>query len=268
MLGRLHWELALWYYRIVQASRSPLAVLEALYHACRSAECSLEYDVGDNRSTACSRLDWASTVLRLHQFVIQTIGYSRGSCRKLQYIRSRLCPRCIAASKKEIAARRDRKEIANAVVRLQVGCTEVMRAIAREVGEVAKAYERHKEIRMYFVSNDLEHGAKANEKALAERCLAPAFPFNGAIEWVRWWKWNGMLGMASRSYDRALRALLRAIECAGHRDPVSDGASLVSVSKGESRASRSRDKRVLAYLQKMPGTASGGRGVLWSKLFA
>jgi hypothetical protein len=214
-----HWELAQWYYRLMQSSLTPQSLLESIYHACESAIALKNGGQRDYAQLAHRRLRWACNILRQHYFLIQTIGYSRGTCRSLKYIRDERCAPFRAEIEKIVTSTEETKRLADSILRLEVQCTEVMRCVAREVGELKRAYERHCEVRNYFVfrqSNVPKHIAQTFDirHKFASIIASRRFLFNGIVEWIRWWKWNGMLGMASRSYLEAKSALMTAIKCA------------------------------------------------------
>lgn len=225
----VHWQLALWYRRVMEASRMPAAVFEAVYHACRAAEALLlkpQFEAHDLQ-TAIERIQWSSSLLRANSFLIQTQGYSRGSCRRLGHIREERCDaidsRAIvltanAATQRTAGALTEK--LKDAVQALRVRCTEVMRAIAREVGEDFRSYERQKEVRTLLAGQQLDAPASTNQLRSA---FADGSP-DAAMEWVRWWRWNGMLGIASRSYGAARSALHRSILAVSNPDIlVEDG---------------------------------------------
>ncbi len=249
----IHWELAHWYRRILAASRFPGAVFEAVYHAIRSAEelilSAIRPDLSARRpgmlKVACDRIDWASSLLHAHAFLVQTQGYSRGSCRRLLDLRRERCQRiddaihpALTLEPKSVAIARTVKA---ATRRLRIRCTEAMRSIAREVGEDRLAYNRQQELRALLswdgwdvklypwdvkdypkgeltdkwlrVLASQEHwvgqasASPNHEPALGEQATDRGESW---LEWMRWWRWNGMLGMASRSYVAARRSFLRA----------------------------------------------------------
>ncbi len=216
--AEIHWHLALWYRRVLAASGAPAAVFEAVYHACRSAECFVAEPFTVDRLQQCAdRLNTASSLLHSHAFLIQTKGYSRGSCRRLTHIRDTRCP-VIARALPLACDYIDVKALAKvetAIRTLQIGCTEVMRAVAREVGEDRRAYARQEEIKSLLA-------AKSRVPIITERASTHAMLDNVVVDvveaqldmrmqWVRWWRWNGMLGIASRSYRPARSSLIRAL---------------------------------------------------------
>lgn len=204
--------------RVLAASAAPSAAFEAVYHACRSAECfAVEPFTFDRLQQCADRINTASSLLHSHAFLIQTKGYSRGSCRRLTHIRDTRCP-VIARALPSAADCIDVKMLAKveaAIRTLQIGCTEVMRAVAREVGEDRRAYARQEEIKTLLAS-------KSRAPLVTERAPTHAMLDNVIMDvddpqldmrmqWVRWWRWNGMLGIASRSYKPARSALIRAL---------------------------------------------------------
>lgn len=230
--------LAEWYGKVLDASESPAAVFEAVYHLCRAAETSLGLNNGKT-GLACERLEAAAALLKVNSFLIQTHGYSRGSCRHLEYIRDTLC-KSIRERLKPIPP-----ELFNATQRLQIVCTEVMRMIAREVGEDAKLYRRHRQFGIFLTGDEwtlgLEEQCKnksyhiseeLRKKLLALKTSSDGdtskpiaggnYMSNPNSEWLRWWRWSGMLGIASRSFPVAKRALKKALLYA---TPTDDGDS-------------------------------------------
>lgn len=197
--GDLHTELAKWYEKVLDASENPAAVFEALYHFCRAAQRFAGHDVVRARQ----RLEAASALLKVNSLLIQTQGYARGSCRRLGHIRTLCRP-----------LEKEEPELWPAVRRLQRTCTEVMRAIAREVGENAKGYLRHRQLaELYFLDagSDLTEtiGKGSNHNHFSDKLIeelrkkSESESVDAACELMRWHRWSGMLAMASRSYNQA-----------------------------------------------------------------
>lgn len=200
----LHTDLAKWYEKVLDASENPAAVFEALYHFCKAAE---RYAARNLIVLARQRLEAASALLKVNSFLIQTQGYARGTCRRLGHIRT-LC-----------AQLEEKRGLMPAARQLRKGCTEAMRAVAREVGENAKGYLRHQQFaQLYFrrkgvnltpaLSNEQQHlsnrvVAKLEEKS---RSKSESNRVEAACEFMRWYRWSAMLAMASRSYKQAGRA--------------------------------------------------------------
>jgi hypothetical protein len=204
----IHRDLAHWYQRVLDASESPAAVFEIVYHQCLAARAHLEMGSKEDSEGvwACERLDAASSLLKSQSYLIQTHGYSRGSCRRLYHISKTLC----GSMEGEFTERHP--QLAGALSRLRVVCTEIMRAIAREVGEDRKAYHRQREIAYIFLGTELldyKGGEGKIAAALRQRLFPeqardkPGWVQNHQAEWVRWWRWNGMLGIGSRSFEPA-----------------------------------------------------------------
>src|SRR5262249_54926743 len=146
-----------------------------------------------------------AALLKTNSFVIQTRGYSRGSCRRLEHIRDTLCKAILEnASDSE-----SRRRLWSATRRLRVACSEVMRAIAREVGEDAKAYRRHRQFgiflagdewtpkrekecqkKTYSISKELHRALFEDSSSLhrqdALREAAGRDEGNAGCEWLRW----------------------------------------------------------------------------------
>lgn len=228
----IHTRLARWYEKVLDASGSPAAVFEAVYHQCRAADGHLELakDSEDGIEKACQRLDAATALLKVNSFLLQTQGYPRGSWRRLAYTRDDLCV--------TLAGRQNHAELASAAQRLRVTCTEVMRAIAQEVGEDKQAYSQHQQFGILHTQTTvtkLQQGSKhVAGKGKISRALLAAFQSTGdetstlpvilrgsvaaderarSAEWVRWWRWSGMLATSTRSYGSALSAFRRALHC-------------------------------------------------------
>lgn len=233
--SEIHERLSEWYVKVLDASESPAAVFEAVYHLCRAAETAKGLTEGQTER-ACQMVEAAAALLKSNGFLIQTQWYSRGSCRHLEYIRDTLCT--IIRGKLDS----DCAELFDATQRLRIVCTEVMRMVAREVGEDAKLYLRHRQLGVllaggewtpemetkckkakgaeerYYVSQELHKkfvaravlgGGDEPRRAAGEKYVS-----NPAAEWLRWWRWSGMLGIASRSFPVAKRALEKALRYA------------------------------------------------------
>jgi hypothetical protein len=225
----IHTRLARWYEKVLDASDAPPAVFEAVYHLCLAAEgFGNPSDRGRDLSNLCQRLNAAAALLKGNSFLIQTQGYARGSCRRLKHIRdiisSRILPYLRQAEAEQETASPELEPEARAVEacrQLQVICTEVMRAIAREVGETEKAYLRHRQVGrlkagVAFAEKpeaDLVLGKHLISKGVFAALRKDKDPILGHSEWVRWWRWSGMLAIASGSYDAALSAFSKALQC-------------------------------------------------------
>ncbi len=219
----VHTDLADWYSRVLDASESPAAVFEIVYHQCRAARVHLDQVGAKGTSWACARLDAASALLKSQSYLIQTRGYSRGSCRRLDHISESLCTSIGKGAKPGVAPN---PALSNSLTRLRVVCAEIKRAIAREVGEDGKAYQRHKQLSLLLLSDsdpkrldDYKGGGKKVYPRMLLR-LRPRKPLPGDwvgsphAEWVRWLRWNGMLGIASRSFAKAKSAIQKAVSYA------------------------------------------------------
>jgi hypothetical protein len=95
-----------------------------------------------------------------------------------------------------------------------------MRAIAREVSENNTAYKRQREICALFLglepSNSEtidDRGHRLLDQLVIEKSQTapPATNPRGAISLMRWWRWNGMLGINSRSYQLANEAIKNGV---------------------------------------------------------
>ena len=212
-IADIHWELAVSYSRILAVSNSPLSLFEAIYHALRAAEASWMSTI-EHHVKASQRIAWATSVFKHHTFLIQTIGYSRGSCRRLEYIRDSLCSLTCFKEVKSDSKLVD--ELHRELHKLRLVCTEMMRAIAREVGEAQKGYLRHKQSRNLMVYQEPKGRVNGNSHASASigefaRVCANTNEEELKIEWLRWWRWCGMLAISARSYSSGLKALYKGI---------------------------------------------------------
>jgi len=213
----IHSEIAAWYERVLDASEAPAAAFEAAFHFCRASLAFLKGDTPE-LGRAEANVDAAGALLKANYFLIQTHGYSRGSCRRLEQVagigqdifdRVRALAEPAGAGPPD-AASEARNLVTDAVRHLWVACAEIMRAIAREVGEDAKAYYRHrqagrlalgatwKEVQTDDTSVSITEALRA---ALLLRTGGPPAPPDS--DWLRWRRWTGMLAIASRSYDKA-----------------------------------------------------------------
>lgn len=249
LVSEIHWRLALWYRRIMTAAETPGALFESVYHACKSAESLLTKALSRAKAAqAAERLNWGTAVLQAYGFMIQTRGYSKGSCRRLDDIRKEKAAMISVALEKAAQSSRLRRAVTGpwarvveqAILRLQIRCTELMRAIAREVGEGNKAYERHRTLRLLLSGEQryalIPAGQQAkggqtkrhahidpllewknkSEVLFSRFFIQPLTKSTVAVEdrpveWMRYWRWCGMLGTSSRSFIEARRALLLGV---------------------------------------------------------
>jgi len=198
---------------------------------------------------ACGILDSARHLLREHLFKIQTEGNPQASRRRLDYIRDYAVESYEYDSSlalyidqvRDRRANRSKKEsdawgsLEKAIAKLQCAAVEVVRAICREIGEDKQAYERHREVGVRTIcdkplgSKIVEEKPKVREgignerkkdlsKASLSNVVATAFRYgpkhSRKEHWIRWWRWCGMLGLASRSLQKADRSLSRALQAA------------------------------------------------------
>ena len=228
-LADIHWRLAQWYRRILSAVETPTPLFEAVYHALKSAVANLRS--GTNPAVALRRLGWATSLIQSHGFMIQTRGYSRGSCRRLEDIRLR---RLLDVDDlvSQLPPGPAKRRLMDASVVLSLKCMELMRAIAREVGENRKAYVRLREATWQMIHSipqlpSVELAKRARELSeqqkggllleMMTRCYSSAqtnsntVPFDPLVEWLRFCRWQGMLGVASRSYEKGLHSVLRGL---------------------------------------------------------
>ena len=209
--GEIHVSLAGWYERVLDASEAPAAAFEAATHFCRAAAAFLEqrqpkYDRAESDLLA------AVAILKSNSFLIQTHGYSRGSCRRLEQIAK------IAADVSNSldspgngkVPECEAEKIKAAVRTLWIVCTEVMRAIAREVGEDAKAYYRHRQAGRLACGDigwdDVQQdspGACISANLPGKTLPGTSATVDASPTWWRWRRWSCMLAIASRSYRPA-----------------------------------------------------------------
>jgi hypothetical protein len=178
-------------------------------------------------------IESAASLLQTNSFLIQTHWDSRGSCRQLEYVRDRLCNDLdgkLSALQHlmKLAGVADLTKVfhvvRHSIRKLRIRCTEVMRAIAREVGEDKTAYKRQREVRTLLTGHTIEQTDPITAVDLFgslfdteryEHCRTEhgklAEQAKLGLEWIRWWRWNGMLGIASRSYKKARRALFTGL---------------------------------------------------------
>jgi hypothetical protein len=244
----VHWKLALWYRRVLLATDTPGAVFEAVYHSCKAAEMRLRDSDPPGGAQVVECIDWASALLRSNEFMIQTRGYSRGSCRRLDGIRYEYVAAINDALQKAVKDSRltpeEGRRVEFSLRKLRIIATEIMRAVAREVGETAKAYIRHRELRWMSNPNSaLGARAKEWETTIEElgRSLLPqptdgtpdgASPVGPCAGWLRYWRWSGMLGIALRSYESAQSAFAHALASAARCEPIAPPASLKETLSG------------------------------------
>ncbi len=262
--AHIHADLGDWYQHVVDATESPAAVCESAYHYCMAGQAYstiLLQSTGDaraknfNRAIAC--FDAASATLRANSYLVQTHGYSRGSCRRLEQIGNLITLTDKLTSKIEDARETHAEhrnpldkqclELSGSVKAVWIACSEVMRAIAREVGEDFKAYERHRlnalvrmnrpwsqalresvrydgSIGLDFADElaikDAQYAKKRQEYEAARKggdadeCNVKRRALLQHLvaypDWIRWSRWSVMLHISSRSYAAA-RKVLEAI---------------------------------------------------------
>jgi hypothetical protein len=247
----IHQDLIEWYCQVFLASHSPGAIFEAVHHACEAALASIpangSADVESIRRADCVLLR-AEYLLRQSAAVIRTRGFSRGSCRRLKFLLEKLnelsknldaTRSANTAGPQDEVALESIEAVHLTVVLLRKRCVIVMRGIAREVAEHNTAYARHRQLCELVVCGKIELTKNQTEtKALSEKIsFCPNKPQISILEgletwasgqhygleydrsessdrqplWVRWWRWTGILGKASRSYSNSESALIRAL---------------------------------------------------------
>lgn len=207
--AEIHSKIAEWYERVLDASEDPAASFEAAFHFCRAGLAFVKAEV-PKYGRAEANIDAATALLKTNYFLIQTHGYSRGSCRRLEQV-ARIGQR-IFKDVQDRAAPPDpceMEKMEKAVRRLWIVCAEIMRAVAREVGEDAKAYYRHRQVcrltcgATWEEVEEDDRNLKLTEKLRGFLKVPLDEPTPPNCDWLRWRRWSGMLAIASRSYRHA-----------------------------------------------------------------
>jgi hypothetical protein len=212
---------------LLDTTGSPAAVFEAAEHLCRAAAGNCSARIEARLQKASFQIDAASALIKGNSFLIQTHGYSRGSCRRLENIRDLLCGKIKPEPPSAL--------IASKINRLQRDCTEVMRAIAREVGEDGKAYQRHRELRALVAGKSVSKLNDTDSGDLAQ-VLREQTNGTGLREWIRWWRWSAMLAIASRSFAMAELNLRKALFFFMKREvryPVTESFEMAAINHDE-----------------------------------
>jgi hypothetical protein len=230
--AQTHIDIAGWYEKVLDVSRAPPVVFEIAYHHCRSAEARLrQSQSASDFELARASVQAASTLLRTHGLFVQTRGYSKGSCRRLIHLRDSVCGWIWREVKEkpvpvpENSHESPQQQLARSLLQLQNDCTEMMRAIAREVGEDSKAFIRHQQC--WEITSLL--GAKVCASPWQPKLKGLSFPVPeilaegvpDTLRSLRWLRWGGMLGIASRSLDWARSQLMEALQLATQTDAAS-----------------------------------------------
>src|SRR5579871_1944847 len=216
--SEIHKEIAEWYKKVLDASETPAAAFEAAYHFCRAADALLKKGAAQY---GIASIEAATSILRSNTFLIQTHGYSRGSCRKLNMIASigmeiyaklkkleNELGKPVHGTQKETI--KELETCKAAVKSLWIICAEIMRAIAREVGEDSKAYYRHRQVGRLACGTPWDvvcqrepPNLKISNNLRKEYHVVTTSTSVPDAWWIRWRRWLGMLAIASRSYDKA-----------------------------------------------------------------
>ena len=101
-----------------------------------------------------------------------------------------------------------------------------MRAIAREVGEDWRAFHRHCELRNLLADEPVSLTKRVKYESLFQKLFGRLLDGGLAVmhkelatEWIRLWRWCGMLALASRSYKEAKRGFSKAFaSCTDYAD--------------------------------------------------
>ncbi|MBL8069415.1 MAG: SIR2 family protein [Armatimonadetes bacterium] len=131
--ARIQLVVASWYEYLVDICQSPDAVFESCRHHLEAAA----IHANTYQDEVIKEFKNAETVLKANMWILQTHGYSRGSCRQLDSLAERA---------EEIVRRSDhaKSQFIDSLRSFWLSCADAQRRIAREVGEDGKAYARHR----------------------------------------------------------------------------------------------------------------------------
>lgn len=229
----IHEGLAHWYHQVFLRSNSPFSILEAVHHSCEATRfCLLANPPAIRR--AIEHVRWADTQLDGAAGHIRTRGFSRGSCRRLKYIREKYAgfidPKPQTKRSDAVVPRITDSDLLEAIKDIQARCLIVMRGVAHEMGEQVTAFARHRQLCELMVRGkvDLTLNRKVDAlqqpvgdgvanvdpasgimKAFNEMARDPKF--HRQIQWMKWWRWLATLEKASRSHYWAEKALLKIL---------------------------------------------------------
>jgi len=152
---QIHDGLAEWYHRLFRASGDPAAVFEIVHHRCQQVfeilrEPTRPLDEEQYQQIYRALVD-AYEILETGMPSMLAFGFSKGLCRRLLELRTLVLNEMLEkwrnrfrGAQKE-SAERDRV-VTGLIDKIRIRSLELNRAIAREVGENAIAFERHLEL--------------------------------------------------------------------------------------------------------------------------
>lgn len=198
-VAEIHLELARWYELVLDSTSAPAGVFEAAAHYAMAARL-----FGDSSlpGKCVQSLQACRSVIYANRWLIQTHGYSRGSCRHLEAIAEHI------ETWVRVPAISEEDNVVDEARKVWQVCAEVMRQIAREVGEDYRAFYRHRACRI-FTKTDATSWKETSELALTYSKYREEVDSsrreqldrsNWCVDDVRWRRWSLMLNLASRSY--------------------------------------------------------------------
>ncbi len=204
---RTHWLLALWYERLFYASQSPSAAFEAGYHALQCAAVK-----ADAKPAGLDReLTFVHRLLTEAEAHILESGFSKGTCRRLTYIRDGYLTRIERRLKG-----RNKAGSAAYIVGIKRRCTDTMAKLAREVAENGTAYYRYRQIAELMIRSSIDSKHRRSDKSyleaknddslsMIEQLKSVPEHNNASVRgaYADWWRHIGILGIASRAYTAA-----------------------------------------------------------------
>lgn len=242
LVPEVHISLAKWYERLLEASGSPAAVMEAVYHYCEAARASVVVRLPQNnrRKLIIDAMHNATSLLLRTESIIRNRGIANANRRRL----NKIITKCDAIDRQLALSNFDKEaDVCNSVYELRKRALIVSRAISREVADYSSAYAAHRQLCELVVTRRIVHTRNdRNTDALKQKIKG--YSFNGitsftilsaldlwvkrsenpvlrslmrfeenrAARYLRWWYWLGMLGRGSRSLHRAERAFIKALQ--------------------------------------------------------
>ncbi|MCA0360992.1 MAG: SIR2 family protein [Armatimonadetes bacterium] len=198
-IARVHKQLAEWYTRLSRASRSPSGVLEGAYHLLKA--CRTDDDLSEDENIGL--LKQAASLLMRNSYLIQTQGVAIGNMRKLN---------SLIRQAEDISNSCSSSEVTHAVQRFRSAAMETKRALAREGGYDVMAFNSQFVLRR-LSDMPLKSVDKLERKYKKQREAGKINPSSSHAT-ARWYRWCGMLHIAARSFDPALKQIKSAIEIA------------------------------------------------------
>lgn len=165
----IHHGLAVWYQKLFLSSNDSSAVFEICHHRCQEVinlikSCTNGGSKGQlNGSEAsqriCDALSNAVRALELGRSDMLAVGFSKGVCRRLKYVRDDLLEEIEGELESVDAGKLQIDRIKHRIFRLRETSFRLNRAVAREVGENVIAFHRHLELRVLQYKFRSESGA-------------------------------------------------------------------------------------------------------------